>query len=107
MFIYVWGGGKERIIKDTRDNICGRLLRDVSLTILLSIASVISRPVNDNYILSLCTVKRKEKEERKILLHRFGKKRPVIEFRRLYAVSDMGCAYSPSLLLRQLTNKSV
>lgn len=104
MFIYVWGGGKERIIKDTRDNICGRLLRDVSLTILLSIASVISRLVNDNYI--LCTVKRKEKEERKILLHRFGKKRPVIEFRRLYAVSDMGCS-SPSLLLRQLTNKSV
>lgn len=104
MFIYVWGEGKERIIKDTRDNICGRLLRDVSLTILLSIASVISRPVNDNYI--LCTVKRKKKE-RKILLHRFGKKRPVIEFRRLYAVSDMGCAYSPSLLLRQSTNKSV
>lgn len=102
MFIYVWGGGKERIIKDTRDNICGRLLRDVSLTILLSIASVISRPVNDNYILSL----KRKKKERKILLHRFGKKRPVIEFRRLYAVSDMGCAYSPSLLL-QLTNKSV
>lgn len=103
MFIYVWGGGKERIIKDTRDNICGRLLRDVSLTILLSIASVISRPVNDNYILSL----KRKKKERKILLHRFGKKRPVIEFRRLYAVSDMGCAYSPSLLLQQLTNKSV
>lgn len=103
MFIYVWGEGKERIIKDTRDNICGRLLRDVSLTILLSIASVISRPVNDNCILSL----KRKKKERKILLHRFGKKRPVIEFRRLYAVSDMGCAYSPSLLLQQLTNKSV
>lgn len=63
MFIYVWGGGKERIIKDTRDNICGRLLRDVSLTILLSIASVISRPVNGNYI--LCTVKRKKEKRKK------------------------------------------
>lgn len=84
IFIYIYiyndwrGKKKERIsgrIKDTRDNIGGKkigiggisgpLLRDVSLTILLSIASVISRPVNDNY---------PPRTRKKFYFHRLGEK---------------------------------